>query len=466
MHQIGPFRVSSLSLSYLDVDEQKLFILQCFALAFFILYYIYVAVCLWKSGLQFFTYPWNLCDLIIIILSINHMAEQSNVYSTFMSEPTFQPDTLGRPDMFAPFSKLIDPIRSRNNTLAFVCLFCWLRCVKYFTLLQSFRLLVRVLEKTMWDLFVFGSLLLIIFAGFSVAFYSGFGHLAPFSSLQASFYSLFFILSKSADISGLFESSWLGEALFVAYLILVYFLLFNMFMAIVIDTFSLATLLSRNVAQGDSPVGCFFVAYFNKLRGTHLVGAESEEDIGSPDEQFIQTSLLPKAISVAWEAKHEEMVKLVQEEGYKVEMRKDVVSRVQLQRMMDEDEDIVALLGTKRAIDVVRKFRIPDLGKNSHEEVAKLQENVFRKIEELEADNSKLEFEDVERLRMVSAGLHDALTELQRHWRKELTCVLEVISSLSENIQQLCTRLDRVQMNHLVICQSVETVAAKPAIGL
>merc|ERR1719228_631202 len=139
------------------------------------------------------------------------------------------------------------------------------------------------------------------------------------------------MLARSTKISGLFDSSWLGEALFGAYLILVYFLLFNMFMAIVIDTFSIATLLKRNMSQGDSPIACFLVAYFNRLKGVSLVGSEREEDIGSPEEQFIQTNLLPKPVADAWTKKHTEMLEVVEEQGYKVDLRKDVVSRVQLQ---------------------------------------------------------------------------------------------------------------------------------------
>eukprot|EP00397_Hematodinium_sp_SG-2012_P013169 GEMP01013363.1.p1 GENE.GEMP01013363.1~~GEMP01013363.1.p1 ORF type:complete len:813 (+),score=100.45 GEMP01013363.1:141-2579(+) len=468
MHQIFPFRVATLSLSYLDYDLQTLFILQCFVLSFFIMYYCVVGASLWQSGLRFFSYLWNLCDLLIIIIFIYHLAEQSNVYSAFRDEPSFLPETLGRPEIFAPFSKLIEPIRSRNNSLAFLCLFCWLRLVKYFTLLQSFRLLVRVLEKTVWDFFSFASLLMVIFGGFSIAFYVGFGNLAPFSTLQSSFYSLFFMLARSTNISGLFESSWLGEALFFAYLILVFFLLFNMFKAIVIDTFSIATLLNRNIPQGDSPLACFFVAYFNRLRGVSLVGSERKEDIGSPDEQFISTRLLPKPIADEWCTRHDDMLKIIENEGYKVDWRKDVVSRVQLQRMIDESEQFATWLGTTKAIDVIRRFQVPEL-QNPYEEVAKLQEDVFLKINQLERSEKTLTFNDTDSLRMISMGLHDALTELQNQWRKELTSVLEVITTLSEGTKDICSKVEQVQTNHLRISSAAfdpsDDVGAKPHLG-
>lgn len=227
-----------------------------------------------------------------------------------------------------------------------------------------------------------------------------------------------------------------------------------MFMAVVIDTYSIATLLKRNVDKVDSPVSCFFVAFYNRLRGVSLVGSERAADIGNPDEQFIQASLLPKAVSDAWSALHDEMLSICKKSGYSVDMRKDIVSRVQLQRMLDENRRLAEWLNTRKAIDVIRRFKIPEI-KNPYGEITKLQEKVFEKISEIEQRKGEIHFKEVESLKMVSQGLHDALTEVGNQWRKELTTVLELIATLSEGIQNLCQKLESVQKNHVKISADV-----------
>jgi len=462
-HTVFPFRVATLSLPLLEADSRKLFMIQIWTLSFFILFFTYVLWVLYKSGAAFFGYLWNILDVLIIIFGFLFIETQKTVYETFTdvgpngANPGFNPATLGRPDVFPPFSKIIAPVDACNNYLAFVTLFVWLRLLKYFTLVQSFRLLVRVLEKTVWDLVVFSTFLITIFFGFSIAFHVGFGHLKPFSSLYASFCSLFFILASSADISGLFDSTWLGEALYASYLILVYFLLFNMFMAVVIDTYSVATMLRRNFEQSDSPLWCFFVAYVNKLRGVSLVGKETEEEVGAQNEQFIKTALLPKPVAAKWEKKRAEMQLICQKSGYKVDTRQDVVSRIQLQRLMDENADITDMLGYTKALDVIREFTVPEY-KDPYDQVNLLQEKVFKKIEELEKDGFRIDFTDVDRLKMVSQGLHNALTEIQNDWREELTCVLDVISQLSQQFLVITTKLEQIQSNHTRITQEVQAL--------
>jgi len=455
-HHIFPFRVATLSLSLLEEDMRSLWMIQFTILAFFIIFIMFTLFTLFQSGFSFFFYLWNLVDVLIIAFGILFIVEQAYVYEMFTNplEKDFNPFIMGQPQIFPPFSKLISPVQQCNNWLSFLSFFIWFRVTKYFTLLHSFRLLVRVLEKTVWDLWVFLCLLLTIFAGFSVAFHVGFGHLQAFSTVYTAFFSLFFMLASSTEISGLFDSSWLGEALYVAYLILVYFLLFNMFMAVVIDTYSLATMLKRNFQQNDSPLACWIVAYLNKLRGISLVGREQNIDCGGPHEQFINTELLPKPVAEAWLKKHDEMLDICIKNGYKIDMRKDVVSRVQMQRMLDEDHGLVEWLGTAKAIQVIRRFKVPEL-QDPYAEITLLQERVFAKIEELQKQDFNMDFSSLESLKIVSQGLHNALTEVQNDWRAELTSVLEVVSDLAEQLMSITGKLEKVQTNHSKISAEV-----------
>merc|ERR1719171_2644833 len=115
--------------------------------------------------------------------------------------------------------------------------------------------------------------------------------------------------------------------------------------------------------------------------------------------------------------------------------------------MMNENEKLQEVLGTKRAIDVIRQFRI-EKEPDPYDVVTRLQKNVIKKLHELEDANLKLTFGEVESLKMVSMGLHEALTEVQTQWREELTAVLTMSSHLSRALVDLTRSLEKVQQNH------------------
>jgi hypothetical protein len=73
----------------------------------------------------------------------------------------------GIPEFFFPFSKLIAPFRRADGILAFIGLITVLRALKYLTLFDSFRSLIRVLERAFLDLTIFAGLLAVVIFGFS-----------------------------------------------------------------------------------------------------------------------------------------------------------------------------------------------------------------------------------------------------------------------------------------------------------
>lgn len=124
---------------------------------------------------------------------------------------------------------------------------------------------------------------------------------------------------------------------------------------------------------------------------------------------------------------------------------------------MQEDEKLVDLFGTERAIDVIRRFKV-DREPDQYEELSRLQRNVISKMEELGKEGMlsggagpALEFTVLESLKMVTEGLHEALTEIQQQWRTELTMVLQVSETLSSGLKDLTRTLEKVQTNHSTI---------------
>lgn len=186
-------------------------------------------------------------------------------------------------------------------------------------------------------------------------------------------------------------------------------------------------------------IWCFFISYLGKLRGdTFLTTDERDEDRGKLSEQFIEVNALPEVMQRAWERKRVQIRELVESKvdtmGNSAEVqkmkkefedfdKKGVISRIQIQRLLEEDEGLAEIMETDKAIDVIRRFSIPEFRSSNEEafnEISVMQENVFTKLEEF-SQETELEFGALETLKLVSTGLHDALTEVQNQWRQELT---------------------------------------------
>eukprot|EP00392_Amoebophrya_sp_AT5.2_P008383 g8404.t1 len=472
-----PMRASLLSLSLLATDEKVSFMFLVIFRAFFVLYFVAAVWFLYKNGMNYFFYAWNLLDVVIIALFWVHTGVQFSIFIE-SGKAVFLPEFLGLPEVFIPFSSLRGGLAAMDGILSIIGLLAWLRTIKFFTLLDRFRILTRTIERTFEDLAVFALLLATIVFGFSVAFWVGFYNredVPEFQSFLSSMSTLFFMLAKGVKLEFLFEENhWLPQALYVTYLIVVYFLLVNMFMAIVNDTYTLVTYSARHQGRKsfaqDSVTWCFLISYAAKLKGEVFMGGdELDEDRGSLKEQFIEVAALPDVLQKAWEVKRDQIRSLVQTKvetmGHTAEIqklkaefddfdKKGVISRVQIQRLLDEDEILVHILSTNKAIDVIRRFSVPSYRNNNDaafHEITVLQENVFSKLEEFDGGDNRLEFGCIETLKLVSTGLQDALSEIQNQWRNELTSVLESTNHLATTLTEMTKKMEKIQMNHTSI---------------
>mmetsp|Transcript_140544 Transcript_140544/g.262162 ORF Transcript_140544/g.262162 Transcript_140544/m.262162 type:complete len:871 (+) Transcript_140544:150-2762(+) len=125
-----------------------------------------------------------------------------------------------------------------------------------------------------------------------------------------------------------------------------------------------------------------------------------------------------------------------------------MVNRVQLQRMLDEDPELREICQTTKAIDIVRRFRVDQSSVDPYEAVARLQAAVAKELQGLEEKGMHLQFDEIETLRTVSSELHNALTESQKEWRSELLSVMQMASLLSKALIELTRKLEQVQRNH------------------
>merc|ERR1711869_126380 len=124
------------------------------------------------------------------------------------------------------------------------------------------------------------------------------------------------------------------------------------------------------------------------------------------------------------------------------------------QRLMDEDETMCLLLGTRRAIDVIRKFKF---GEEGNDAVTNLQEKVFHKLDTLEKAGLDMHHKEVPAVRELSDQMNEAFNEVQNQWRQELTSLLEAASVLSEGLIELTQGMEKVQLYHSEIRDKLDT---------
>jgi hypothetical protein len=481
-----------------------------------LLFFTWTVACVWsikKTMLNYFFYCWNVLDLLILVLFYVNLFLRIRTYVETSTDDAFKENVVGHPEIFMPFSKVMGNLIVSNRVLCFLCMFCWIKLFKYLCLCGYFRLLVRVLERCAKELVIFSLLLLVIFFGFAIGFFIGMGDsIETYSTVSNSFLVLFFMLLGGFEV----DPNWFGPGesqlkplIFLAYIILVYFILFNVFMAIVLDAYTMVWIVhgaaEAQREQKRNPMLAFLYAWYHqKWYGIALVKDLDDEAV-RPEENSIMLTLLPGIVAKKWVEKKRKMQRIIQENcivdidnqeqkigtaekiksaarrlsaslipgsslelsvGMKSQKRADQlydidakaaqeeISRLQLQRLMDEDETMCLLLGTRRAIDVIRKFKFGDEGSDA---VTKLQETVYHKLDTLEKAGLDMNSREVPAVRELSDQMNEAFNEVQNQWRQELTTLLEAASVLSEGLIELTQGMERVQLYHSEIRDKLDT---------
>jgi len=456
---------------------------------------------------QFFRYGWNIADLMILCCFYAHMGFRISTYISITSEPNLAPDVIGHPEVFMPIAKMVQNLSYGNNVLSILAITCWVKLFKYLCMSSYFRLLVRILEKCAARLLIFCWMLMFVFFGFAVAFRVGLGNIDQnFSSIQKSFLVLFFLLIDGYEV----DEQWfepgkeqLVPLVFVFYIALMYFVLLNIFIAIVLDTYSLAARQNAVDASKKNPMIVFVRTYYHWMKGHSLVEDESEEHMKSEDLS-ISLELLPGLVRRKWVEKKREMqlvanqnfagMILFADEDKRTDKslsdwalpssQKDImenmtnpkapkpvslydipavvlkqdVSRAQLQRLMDDDQTIPLLLGSQKAVDVIRKFKQPPLelqdGKLVNS-VKAMQGSVFGRIDKLERVKVDEDIPHVPEILQITEEMSGAITDVRNQFRVNLTGIIEATAVLFEHLVEVTQGLDEVRQNNEGILEMV-----------
>jgi len=221
------------------VTTYDYFLLACEVLyVLFISYYIVEEVLeIKKLKCSYFKSVWNCLDVLVIFLSVVAMA--FSVYRTIKVNGLLS-ELLNNPNVYPDFEFLGFWQMQYNNMVAIVVFFAWIKIFKYISFNRTMTQLQSTLSRCSKDIAGFAVMFFIIFLAYAQLGYLVFGtQVSDFSTFSESIYTLFRIILGDFDFHALEKANRvLGPIFFISYVFFVFFVLLNMFLAIINDTYS------------------------------------------------------------------------------------------------------------------------------------------------------------------------------------------------------------------------------------
>jgi hypothetical protein len=221
------------------VTPSDYFVMACEVMfMLFVIYYIIEEIIeIKKVRLAYFKSFWNILDIIVLIVAICCCA--FSLYRT-SSVNTMLEKLLKNPDSYPDFTFLCFWQITYNSALAIMVFCCWVKVFKYISFNKSMTQLSSTLSKCAKDLAGFAVMFFIFFLAFAQLGYLLFGtQISNYSSVGQAVFTLFRLILGDFDFDALQQANRvLGPAFFVLYVFFVFFILLNMFLAIINDTYA------------------------------------------------------------------------------------------------------------------------------------------------------------------------------------------------------------------------------------
>ncbi|XP_032488120.1 polycystin-2 isoform X1 [Phocoena sinus] len=204
---------------------------------FFILYYVVEEILEIRiHKLHYFRSFWNCLDVVIIVLSV--VAAGINIHRTSNVEVLLQ--FLEDQNAFPNFENLAYWQIQFNNIAAVIVFFVWIKLFKFINFNRTMSQLSTTMSRCAKDLFGFAIMFFIIFLAYAQLAYLVFGtQVDDFSTFQECIFTQFRIILGDVNFAEMEEANRvLGPIYFTTFVFFMFFILLNMFLAIINDTYS------------------------------------------------------------------------------------------------------------------------------------------------------------------------------------------------------------------------------------
>ncbi|XP_019523621.1 PREDICTED: polycystin-2 [Hipposideros armiger] len=204
---------------------------------FFILYYVVEEILEIRiHKLHYFRSFWNCLDVVIIVLSV--VAIGISIYRTSNVDVLLQ--FLEDQNTFPNFEHLAYWQIQFNNIAAVIVFFVWIKLFKFINFNRTMSQLSTTMSRCAKDLFGFAIMFFIIFLAYAQLAYLVFGtQVDDFSTFQECIFTQFRIILGDINFAEIEEANRvLGPIYFTTFVFFMFFILLNMFLAIINDTYS------------------------------------------------------------------------------------------------------------------------------------------------------------------------------------------------------------------------------------
>ncbi|XP_023329307.1 polycystic kidney disease 2-like 1 protein [Eurytemora carolleeae] len=249
------------------VNSADYFIMACEVIyVILIIYYIIEEILeIIKVRMAYFKVVWNHLDIAVVFLSV--VNQSLNLYTYFTVETEIV-KLLSEPDTYADFQGLGDASEMFKSVVAICVFFSWVKLFKYISFNKTMTQLTNTLSKCSLDILGFMVMFFIVFFAFAQLGYLMFGgSLLDYSTFGTAVFTLLRIILGDFDFPSLTQTSpFFGPLYFICYVFFVFFVLLNMFLAIINDSYSevKADLAEQ---QHDFEVGDYFMKGYNNMLG-------------------------------------------------------------------------------------------------------------------------------------------------------------------------------------------------------
>ncbi|XP_059821491.1 polycystin-2 [Hypanus sabinus] len=208
------------------------------AFCVFIFYYIveeFLEIRVHK--LHYFRSVWNCLDILIIVLSLITIC--INIYRTAVVEELLG-EVLENQNSYANLESLAYWQVQFNNMAAVVVFFVWIKIFKFISFNKTMIQLSSTMSRCAKDIMGFAIMFFIVFLAYAQLAYLVFGtQVDDFSTFHACIFTQFRIILGDFDFAKLEEADRiLGPIYFATFVFFIFFILLNMFLAIINDTYS------------------------------------------------------------------------------------------------------------------------------------------------------------------------------------------------------------------------------------
>jgi polycystin 2 len=162
-----------------------------------------------------------------------------NIYTYFSVEVELKA-LLSEPDVFADFQSLGNASQMFKSFVAICVFFSWVKLFKYISFNKTMTQLASTLSRCAGDIMGFGVMFFIVFFAFAQLGYLLFGtQVGDYSTFDSAIFTLLRTILGDFDFNSMEKANRiLGPIFFLCYVFFVFFVLLNMFLAIINDTYS------------------------------------------------------------------------------------------------------------------------------------------------------------------------------------------------------------------------------------